>query len=188
MKSFNLCLSALVLSLKVTAVPTPDEEGTFRLPQNSKDGLYLHVVDSDGVAGLEYLGLFNSTSEQFSFTNITSESLDLTEPGALSRRKPQGSYCQGNYIDPTSWDGAIDGLLGICKWSNHFSKAIAYQSGNAIAYGCNYGNGQECYYDSVNSFFTWLKSDCGNNQQGYYSYPKWKVSYGVVGVGNSYCY
>ncbi|CAG5158180.1 uncharacterized protein ALTATR162_LOCUS5025 [Alternaria atra] len=175
--SLSLCMIASILSSKAMAGPTPGQDGLFRLPPGSKDGFYLHSVDANGIASTEYLGL----------ANVTSISPDLAKPDTLSKRDSEGSRCQGNYVNPVDWDGAVDGLLGYCNFEESFSKAISYQSGNAVAYGCSYGGLETCRTWEVNPMITALKRDCGNQQQGFYTKPSWKVSYGVTSVGNSYC-
>jgi hypothetical protein len=108
---------------------------------------------------------------------------------ALVKRAGEGPQCGGGYVDSRSWDGAIDGFIGNCRTQNpaRFKATITYKYGTAVAYGCNYGNGQECWGDQVNGFFTSLKSTCGNSEKGYYNLPKSKASYGVTDSGSGYC-
>jgi hypothetical protein len=171
--SILVCIGALVMSLGVTAAPAPKEEGNFHLPVDSKDGLYVHSTDEKGAMTLEYLGTFNDSGY---------------DPG-LVKRADEGPRCLGGTIDSRSWDGAIDGFIAMCRFQNpaRFTSSIMYKSGSAVAYGCNYGKGQECGGDHVNNFFTSLKSTCGNDQRSYYNVPKWKATYGVTNSGTSYC-
>lgn len=175
-----LAVHASPAPASVQTAPASSPTGSLSLPPGSKDGLYVHTVNADGTPGLTYLGPVNTTH--------AARDSGLAPP-VLGKRAKKGSYCQGFYLNPTDVMGAEDGLVGYCNWDDPavFSKAISYQSGNAVAYGCNYGNGQKCYGNQIQPFFNQLTSDCGGNQAAWYSYPDWKVSYGVTGVGNSYC-
>ena len=135
MKFFTLCMSALALSLQITATPTRGEEGVFRLPPNSKNSLYVHSVDTDGNAGLEYLALINGTSGDLSFTNATGEYPEQAKAGGL--------LLLGNLHRCHELGGRYRWPLGHlqlgCSGQVHISSLFSYQLGSAIAYGYNYG-------------------------------------------------
>jgi hypothetical protein len=174
--SLSFYISGLMLSLGSIAAPTTGNAGTFSLPPNSLDGFYIHTIDESGNKGLEYLGLLNSTVK----THDRNEN-------SFEKRASEGAICQGSYLYPSDVTNAEGGLEGVCGGGKKFSSAISYQGGDAVAYGCNYGSGQTCHSNDVATFFGRLTTKCGGNQQGWYSYPDWKVSYGVTHVGNSFC-
>jgi hypothetical protein len=129
--SIFVWIGAFVMSTGVTATPTPKEDGRFHLLVGSEDGLYVHSINEKGAGTAEYLSTFNGTSKA----------------QGLVRRAGEGPQCGGSYIDYRSWDGAIDGLITLCRAQNpaRFKASISANSGSALAYGCNYGNGQECW-------------------------------------------
>jgi hypothetical protein len=176
--SILMCIGALAMSLGVTATPVLTEKGKFSLPLDSKDGLYVHSVDENGVASFEYLGTVPPTGEAPGL-----------EANALLKRAGEGPQCGGAYVDSRDWDGAIDAFIATCRAGNpaRVKKSLSVRSGNAVAYSCDYGKGHDCWGDQVNSFFTSLKGTCGNSQASYYNLPKSKASYGVTSVGVGFC-
>jgi hypothetical protein len=178
-----LCIAAFIMALGVTAAPTPGEAnplttGRFSLPPDSKDGLYIHSLDENGNQSLEYLGVVNATGLP---------ALDNVDSDALSKRQSTFYSCAGRFVDATSLRNAEDGLAGICGQGLEFRQSISYQWGSAIAYGCNYGNGQTCHSGDVRRFYNGLTNACGGSQTGWTTINEWHATYGVTVVGTGFC-
>ncbi|KAF2757977.1 hypothetical protein EJ05DRAFT_500491 [Pseudovirgaria hyperparasitica] len=59
----------------------------------------------------------------------------------------------------------------------------------AFAYACDYGEGQEINYDSLDLIGRLIIEFCGVNGLGYISIYKWKASYGwTMQTRDDYCY
>lgn len=121
--------TVLALAASVSAAPTSiaqlKPKGIFKIPAGSPDGLYTHTVGIDGTVHTQYHGTLNATT-----------------PVADAKRDGTGVHCQSPTVDPSDATAAINGLAAMFGTQPNFSHSISYSSGAAMAFGCDYGNGQ----------------------------------------------
>jgi hypothetical protein len=162
---------ATIAALAVAA-PAERQSGSLPpLPAGSLDGIYVSSVHADGSAFWEYKGPVD--------TNVTTSS--------LFTRDSAGVHCNGNYIGNDA-QGAANAFRDFCGQGKHFDgKSISVQYGNAVAYGCNYGNGQTCYSGDMQNYFDAIFKQCGQGEAGWYNVKSSKASYGVQAGGSGYC-
>ena len=66
-------------------------------------------------------------------------------------------------------------------------KTTSYKWGSAVAYGCNYGNGQTVTGSWLAAQFASIAQECGSSTAGWIAYPDWKASYGIDNSGVGFC-
>ncbi|KAF2824446.1 hypothetical protein CC86DRAFT_384076 [Ophiobolus disseminans] len=172
------------LAGRAIASPTPVNEAKALLtaPQAGiADGTYFVDLNEDGTTN---------------YTVITPEAIlkgraaSLNTPKAGSALVARGSraHCSNHGVDAASLAGAQRAFAEMCGngyWFN--SRAIAQVWGSAIAYGCNYGNGQTCHSADVWSFYGGIDNGCGYASAGWWSMEEWKASYGREVNPAGYC-
>jgi hypothetical protein len=165
---------------------------SFTLPPNAVDGVYTHEVsESTGEVTVWYHGPIDEAAAQ----KRSPIKLDFVHPTVnlarqvekLKARAQEGTNCPPS--DDNGWFiNVSDAMIQRCGGGYEWKNSISILKGNAIAYGCDYGKGQKCYADTVyKECFKKLDDACGKRRAGWYSKPKWKVSYGRVEQGNSFC-
>jgi len=175
----------------VTARDDGEGEGSFMIPEGSPDGLYIGAIDADGSPTLEYLGPGPADSANTStLASRDSPSAHGETLYALEARAPTGVYCQ-TWLNMNTDDrsSANSALIKACGSGGLYfsSKSIASVRGSAIAYGCNYGNGQTCYGRDLDLFFLNLGFNCGLDKAAWWSQQNWKASYGYTVSGQKFC-
>lgn len=69
----------------------------------------------------------------------------------------------------------------------HFTTKISAYSGNAVAFGCDYGNGQTMSSGEYSGYIQVLDAKCGNTFAAYYDLPNAKSSYGRTNSDQDFC-
>ncbi|GME48628.1 hypothetical protein C8Q74DRAFT_1364003 [Neofusicoccum parvum] len=183
----SLTMGLLTVAAFASAVPTPsgtaDQPGLEGIPVGSPDGIYIGSVKEDGRTQWEFLGDYNSTS--------TIDSRSTGDGHALAKRN--GVSCNGFGVNADDANTAQGKLADMCGNGYYFSsKSIAQVSGGAVAFGCNYGNGQTCHKNDLWDFFGQINSVCGFTHgssagAGWYSRNDWKATYGRTSTGSGFC-
>lgn len=159
--SLTTILSVLVLSVSAA-----------KRPEGAPDGIYVEIVHDNGTTTMEYYGPANSTSSVYSF----------------DKRAGVGPVCQTPAMARSDIVSAVNGLSGFFGGGNAFyGLSVSSYSGGAVAYGCNYGDGQTMDANTFIGFENDLDSTCGNTHAGYYNHPDWKASYGRTQSSQSFC-
>ena len=166
-------IAALFISLgAVFASPTTNSNSLPALPQ--QDGLYLGSVDEAG----QFSWIFHGKADT---------QAPATRDSAPSLAKRSGAHCNGypaGSVDDIN--AAVQAIKDGCH-ETHYDKAIAFQRGGVVAFGCNYGGGQSCNGYEIAPFFTEVASVCGEGNAGWYSKSEWAASYGYTRAGNGFC-
>ena len=185
----SLLLALATLATTTFAGPVPhnfvvaadDEHRHGGFPPGTPDGFYTGVVNSAD----------NSTHwTLIPDLNITIPTATIVPSGpALTKR--DGVTCEYKLANTYSVADATTQLSNACGNGYSYSHTVAKISGGAIAYGCDYGNGQTCYFGDVNGFFNSIRGSCGtsgsNDRSGWYSKSSWKATYGWTTTGNGVC-
>lgn len=154
-----------LLALSVSAAKRPD---------NAPDGIYIEVVHANGTTVMEYYGPANTTAPAY----------------ALDKRDKDQGYpvCQRPAMARSDIVAAVNGLNNFFGGGNAFyGKSVSNYHGGAVAYGCNYGNGQSMDAGRFNDMMNSLDTSCGNTHAGYFDHPGWKSSYGRAQSSSSFC-
>lgn len=155
-----------ILTLLVVSV------SAAKRPEGAPDGIYLEIVSGNGTTIMEYVGPTPSTIPEHK----------------LDRRAGVGPQCQSPLMALSDIQAAQGGLANFFGGGNAFyAKSVSSYSGSAVAYGCNYGNGQTMDSNTFNEFMSDLDVNCGNTHAGYYNHPDWKASYGRTQSSQSFC-
>jgi hypothetical protein len=173
---FLLVTAVALLSTVVAAEVTPK----YSLPSDSHNGLYSHGIDENGNPKNTYIPNFN----------LTKRSITPSPKFARASSSSQGTItCQNTLgLDPTDVSNAEQGLEGFFQSGNNFgNRSISYRSNSAVAYGCNYGNGQTINGNWLEAQFGLIAEDCGTSSPGYISFPQWKAAYGISSSGVGFC-
>ncbi|KAK4220960.1 hypothetical protein QBC38DRAFT_378005 [Podospora fimiseda] len=182
MKTSMLAILASLAAFQVTAIAlpaesTPQKRSLGPLPVGSTDGVYIGKLDGNGTTVWE---LVSPIKKRDNTLALDEQSLD---------KRANGVNCQ-NSIVMNSGDraNAASALINMCgNGYSWWGSAIAVQSGTAVAYGCNYGNGQTCYSWDISNFFASLVASCGNNKAAYWGQGSWKAAYGYTNIGYAFC-
>jgi hypothetical protein len=63
---------------------------------------------------------------------------------------------------------------------------VSYVQGQAYAFGCDYGKGQNIYSSLWEADISCVHNQCGQSQSGWNSHHSWKSTYGVA-IGGYNC-
>lgn len=154
----------------VAAVPTERKPLYDPLPEGAPNGPHIASLNEDGSTHWEFLGHLTRNS---------------TASSEVQKRAATGAYCNGYYIGANVQSTVDDFITEF--GGRYFKTAIAWQDNGAIAYGCDYGNGQYPQTSDLQNFFASIANTCGSNSAGWWSQEDWAASYGVVGSGSGYC-
>ena len=177
-----LAVAVSAISL-VIAAPTDNTnpKGLFRHAEDAKNGLYTHTVGPDGSILTQYHG------EHPSLANVTQASVGSDVTVATKQRRGSGVNCQS--LKFTAQDAVVaTNELGYKFDSNsQFSSSTSYVYGTAIAYGCDYGNGQRMTSTEFHGYISDIINQCGSGTEGYFNLPSSKSSYGLTNSGDGFC-
>lgn len=159
------------------AASQPTVERRLALPTiDLADGAYFADFNTDGTT--------NYTLIHPSDLSVRAAS---AEPMVLAR-KNSGAHCSNHGVNAGDVNNAQNALRDLCGNGYFFgSRAIVQVRGSALAFGCNYGNGQTCHASDVSKFYSELDQKCGKAQAGWYSIEDWKASYGRDTNPSGYC-
>ncbi|KAJ6473879.1 hypothetical protein C8R45DRAFT_1103548 [Mycena sanguinolenta] len=162
---------ALFLAFVATAV-------AFQRPTGGPDGLYIHSIDAEGNSVVEYLGVASTSSNH----------IPRAAGPSAKFGKRDGVTCGGGSGSAGDFAQADQMLANFFGNGNTFKgKDIAYYYGSAVAFGCNYGNGQTDTASQWDSNVNDINQDCGVAGSGWYSYPSSKASFGRTLSSESFC-
>ncbi|KAI0800220.1 hypothetical protein C8Q74DRAFT_398872 [Fomes fomentarius] len=175
-------------------IPRADSEPVLEpIPAGAADGFYFGYLKEDGSTEWKYAGAdaasVNPTNATVGFRPSTpstsSESSELVKRDSVN--------CNGYGVNADSANVAQGELADMCGNGYFFSsRSVAKVSGDAVAYGCNYGNGQTCHSGDLWSFFGQINSKCGFTHgasagAGWYAATGWKAAYGRASAGTGFC-
>ncbi|RYP05520.1 hypothetical protein DL765_009820 [Monosporascus sp. GIB2] len=186
-----MAISKLVTAFALVAYATANvlaqenkEQGTgtstFSYAPGAPDGFYVHAINNAGYPENIFIG----------------DLKDMLPPVAndtnthTRRKEKQGDiYCKNQYtINYDDLVAAEQGLERMYQDGGSFSgKSTSYKYGSAVAYGCNYGNGQTITGSWLAAQYAAIGQKCGSNSPGWVAYPDWKSSYGVDQSGVGFC-
>lgn len=100
-----------------------------------------------------------------------------------------GASCNGFFPDAADVQSAEAGLAGVFAPSpfSWGGKTITYTSGDAVAFGCDYGNGRQSSTDQFNEDMQGVDQKCRVMGAGWWGHPNWKSTYGRTQRGTSFC-
>lgn len=148
------------------------------IPIGSANGIYLHQVDADGTVRTEYLGAGPVTLPSAPSTRAYSP---------VYARAGYSLQCQNIGVNQGDKENAEKQLASAFAGGSFFRGTISSVSGSAVAYGCDYGNGQTMSSEQFQEFMSALDGQCGAATAGWYSIPDWAASYGRTNAGVSFC-
>ncbi|KAI0319775.1 hypothetical protein OF83DRAFT_1169917 [Amylostereum chailletii] len=140
-------------------------------PKGGPDGLYIAEVDANGDEKLTYVGPGNTTV-----------------PHTLTARASTGPFCQSvqaSASDISNAEHALANFFG--GGTSFFGSSVSMYSGSAVAYGCNYGNGQTMSSQEFLGYVSVLDAKCGGQNAAYYNLPSSKSSYGRTASSQGFC-
>jgi|SRR5579862_8871765 len=149
------------------------------------DGLYSHTKEADGSITTHYLGLAGDQNPKFV---RRSSPEDETSTAGLGKRDT-GAHCNSPSLNgsPSDFLGAEGGLAVFFGTGQSFVGTQTYKSGNAVAFGCDYGNGQEYTACQLTSDVQAIDALCGQGGAGWSSHESWKSTYGRTLLSESFC-
>jgi hypothetical protein len=116
---------------------------------------------------VEYLGVGS--------TGSTHTSRAVAQGHSAKFGKRDGVSCGGGNGSASDFAQADQTLANFFRDGNTFmGKDIAYYYGSAVAFGCNYGNGQTVAAEQWNNNVNAINQQCGVAGSGWYSYPSSK--------------
>ncbi|CAG5158178.1 uncharacterized protein ALTATR162_LOCUS5024 [Alternaria atra] len=179
-----LALCSIGVTTRALATQTTSGPGDRKplydaLPAGAPDGLHMGSLNPDGTTHWEYIG-------EAEYLPFNSSELPSGVPTILTKRSDYGTHCDGGWVSDFDWQNAQAGLQQRCGGGLDYNGVISYQYGSAVAYACNYGNGQRCDWSNVGSALNSLRNAC-YEQRGWFSIPSAKLSYGVTTAGHGYC-
>ncbi|KAI9646281.1 hypothetical protein NHQ30_005722 [Ciborinia camelliae] len=195
-----LVLSGLCASVLASASPTDgltiittDENGneveTYKgryedgpaQKLNATVGLTIITTDENGNEVAQYMGRYEDGLNNISISSSSATS-SPTRPSDNSKRrtgKHVGTKCGKNTGFSTSdYQVALQGLANYFGNGQKFSRKIWYTYGNAVVFGCDYGDGQQVTSAQLYSDLGAVDAACGNAKTGWYDHEPWKASYG----------
>ena len=172
---FPTTIMAVIALGAINASALPKASKTFSLASDAADGAYIHTIGPNGDPQTTYVGELANTS-------------DVSK--RHQRRDYQGQiFCKNQYIlNSGDVSAAEQGLEALFPYGRSFYiSSVSYKIGTAVAYGCNYGDGQTVTGDFLAAQFGNIAGQCGGSSGGYVSYPDWKASYGIDSAAAGYC-
>ena len=144
---------------------------TFQQPDGGLDGIYIHFSDASGIASSIYEG-FPASSTYFASESST---------GGLHSRQTATTDCE-NGVSTTAADfaGAAQMLASWFGGSRSF-----YGHNTAVAYGCNYGEGQTYTSSQFMNDILSINNTCQATGAGWVSSPG--SGYGRTLATKSFC-
>jgi hypothetical protein len=172
----------LVTAVALLSTVVADEvKRSYSLPSNSPNGFRTHEIDAYGNPNNTHIPNFNATQPS------------ITPSAKFSRRGSSGQSgiitCKNQYtLNYNDMIIAQQGLDQAFQNGDSFSgKSTSYKSDSAVAYGCNYGNGQTINGNWLAAQWALIAQNCGTSSPGYISFPQWKAAYGIDSSGVPFC-
>lgn len=179
---FSTSLIAISAAAIVQASAIPQTTETFSLALDAPEGFYLHTIDSNGKPQNEHADELKT---------VLPDSDPSSAPNTQQyRREAQGSiYCKNQYLlNSKDLAAAQQGLKATFASGGSFTESsVSYKSGSAVAYGCNYGDGQTITGPWLGAQFALIEKECGPLGGGWIAFPDWKASYGFDNSGVGFC-
>ncbi|KAH0559148.1 hypothetical protein GP486_004317 [Trichoglossum hirsutum] len=172
----KICIAFLIAALT--------SAGAIQLSPSDLDGLYFHEDDANGTVVTRYVGLMGETAPKF----VRRSPLAIRTPGATVDKRDTGAHCNKLAGSPNDFFTA-EGGLGMFFGDNgqNFKKAISYKFGNAVAFGCDYGKGQQYTGCQLYSDIDAVDSLCGKGGAGWNAHESSKSSYGRTLLSEPFC-
>ncbi|KAK3369424.1 hypothetical protein B0T24DRAFT_668887 [Lasiosphaeria ovina] len=143
-------------------------QGMFHIPVGSPDGLYKYLVDAaTSEVTLIYLGTAGNATEV------------IVPYKPLAGLKTRLGITGRPKMSLENWADATGGS---------FSSAISRVVYNAVAYGCDYGHGQNSHSSDIRAFYNDIDGTCDTGVPCWYSKPGWAASYGRTNTGTGFCF
>lgn len=99
-----------------------------------------------------------------------------------------GVQCQNDVeVDSSDITNAQNALGNSFGGGITFHSKISAVSGDAVAYGCDYGNGQFMTSTEYLGYMSAISTNCGSTSAGYYNIPSSKSSYGRTSSSVGFC-
>lgn len=146
---------------------------SFTHAPGTPNGVYAHFTDADGVDHTEWIGPVNTTAP--------------IEHRVLQVRAPYGVQCQDDEVSSSDITGAQNALANSFNSGLTFHKKISTVFNSAVAYGCDYGNGQFMTSTEYLGYMSAISTNCGSSAAGYYNLPSSKSSYGRTSSALGFC-
>ncbi|CAF0820613.1 unnamed protein product [Didymodactylos carnosus] len=140
------------------------ESAAFSRPIGATDGIYTFTANSTS-----YMGSANVTKR--------------------NRLRDTGVHCETSvYFSTADMDKAIEGLAQFFGTGNSFyARSVSSYYGSAVAFGCNYGNGQHMDAEFFRNEQNLINTKCGSGRGGWNGHESWKSSYGRTSAAKSFC-
>lgn len=177
-----IAISAVVIG-QASAIPKATK--TFSLASDAPDGFSLHFVGPDGKPQNANIGDLNTVFPDLDHHTPSSA------PNPKERRggKQGDITCQNkyglNYGDVLIAERALEGMFQ--NGGSFSDKSVSFKYGSVVAYGCNYGHGQNITGTWLAAQFGQIAAECGATDGGWVSYPEWKASYGLDSSRAGFC-
>lgn len=162
----------------------------FQHSPTDADGLYVHGYDA---SGSEIKNLIDPTNpiippEFRNKTAFANKPAPTRNPAsAILKRDNFGAHCNGIQSSPNDIYWATHDLGQACDNLGWWHSAISYQFQGAIAYACDYGNGNHCDSTSMMARSTLIDIACGSDREGWYTVSNWKYAEGRTNAGTGFC-
>ena len=163
------------------------------IPAGSKNGFYVGNLKEDGTTVWEYVG--PDVASLIASSNATAPAASSEDSSAAGHAlvKRDEVDCNGYGLNADHANVAQGEFADMCGSGYFFnSRSIAKVYDDAVAYGCNYGNGQTCTSNLMWTFYAQINSKCGFTHgaqagAGWYYSPSLKASYGRASAGTGFC-
>ncbi|MCJ1230093.1 hypothetical protein MMC12_006764 [Toensbergia leucococca] len=174
-------VNGLVLAITTVAI-------AFQHLPGAADGIYLHSYDASGNPMTEYLGTnvshLQATRQRRQYVQLdTRKKKPPKVPGS------EGVNCNSSaIIDRDDLSGAESQLGFACDNLDWWYHAISSVYLTAVAYACDYGDGNHCSIDTITSDNVQLNEGCGSNEAGWFAVQGYLYSTGRTSVGDQFCF
>lgn len=164
-----------------------DPKRRFRHHPGAQNGVYGHRMGLDGIVHTTYLGPHDENSNATHPAVITKGATATSTQQDKRGYVPQGVVCQSLTIPESDVTNAVNGLGAQFGGSLTWYHAISSVYGSAVAYGCDYANGQTIGGVEMTGYQNSISAQCGADKEGYFRLPYVKSSYGRTVAGNGFC-
>ena len=168
----------------------------FVHPPGSTDGIYVHTIDAHGNPVNTFIGPSSHLKDAPHLIKALKER--QTGP-APSKIKMKARYAGPTGNEGVNCDSGVQGdpqdlvdaefILGFaCDSLQWWYHAISSVSLGAVAYACDYGNGNHCDDETMANYQSDIDSACSNNTAGWYSIHNYLYATGRTNVGEQFCW
>ena len=170
----------------------------FELPPGATDGIWVHGFDANGDPTNTYIGPSSHAQDAPHLIKALKER-QLEAGPAPSKWKRKVHYDGPTGDEGANCAGTVEGdpqdlvdaefILGFaCDSLQWWYHAISSVSLGAVAYACDYGNGNHCDDQTMAQQQSAIDTKCTNGTAGWFSVHNYLYAAGRTTVGQQFCF